>query len=803
MEKIGYLHIYPRQRLLTFVASGSNYSTSVDYYVNTVYRGGAELTSASSIVNVGVDGDYFYSDKTIYIDDTSGFIVAEYILFFSTKTNIATLGTSTPMTYEGLISSDVTSSFELGDRDQDGNALEGKTRVSLKNQHGFFDEIIEQLTWSNAKMKTWVIRDDVTYKLFDGFISGQTFNAQLVSFSGKNFLDKLRTSVPLDLFSTGIEQIDEKYKRRIYGQVDNLNTTSLDPILNGYTVSGLFSGTAGTQIITVSGGSASTEVLQGDQLTVNEQTYYVESVVNGSTVNIAEEISATFANKSGEVLPERPRSSKNRIHQIAGHELYEKSTTVASNSTSFSRLTVVDSTNIFTGDTIYINSVKAIVKRVSIDNFITLESQIGFLFTIGMSVIKPPIQAIRFNSVEFDLDDATLTNSSESYITLNELAEFNGTKQRKLTGSFVFTNGSMNVSGPVKESLRSGDWVRPDTTSIWYQVNARDVENTMIRLTSIFSGSTSTYQVKAKYVEYVGDTDGIQVDCLGKKDELGAWIKTGAQTVRDLVTEHGLSVNESSFTTAGIDNNMLISMMLPETRDATAGTTRDAIGKINKSIFGNLYPNNDLEISYSILTQDKTEQAAITDHDILSNTQSIRDTNILSRVDVRYRFQDKDPYTKEPTSIVSSQSNTDTEYLTGNSRRTEINVYLYSTNDADVIAQRFLFMREFKESLTTVKTKDFLTKAINDLIYYKFDRMSKGYSEYRLGKVMATSKGAFGTILKLDDIGSTLTRVGVITDIDLDYSSATDIQKDFIGFITDADEMINTDGESYKNNLIG
>jgi len=420
-----------------------------------------------------------------------------------------------------------------------------------------------------------------------------------------------------------------------------------------------------------------------------------------------------------------------------------------------------------------------------------------------MNVVKPPVQALRFNSVEFDLDDATLTNTSESYLTLDALAEFNGTKERALSGTFTFTNGSITASGPVKESLRQGDWVRPDTIATWYQVNSRDTENNTILLTSAFSGSTTGYQVKAKYVEYVDDTDGIQVDCLGKKDELGDWIITGAQVVRDLVTEQGLNVSEASFTNASIDNDMLVSMLIPETRDATAGTTRDAIGKINKSIFGNLYPNNDLEISYSILTQDKTEQSSITDHDILSNDQSIRDTNILSRVDVRYRFQDKDPYTKEQTSLVSSESNSDTEYLTGNSKRTELDAYLYNINDADVIAQRFLFMREFKESLTTVNTKGFLTKAINDLIYYKFDRMGKGYSEYRLGKVMSTSKGAFGTILKLDDIGSTLTRVGAITDIDLDYSAATDTQKDFIGFITDTDEMINTDNESYKNNLIG
>ena len=833
-EKVVLAWIQPVQRLLLFTLfSGFVYKKSVDHFVVGVKDSSTSLTEASSTsLNAG---EWFFDaeNKTLYVrasddsDPSTRTISAEYRLFYSNLPYILPydLESGTAVEYDSRIEATSSFSSEI-DEEQTGIALEGQGSIRLINSDGHFDSLYDKLFFENKSCTifSWSSSIPISQKrkLFEGAIESKSFDPSKVRFNIRDNVFQLRQPVPLTLFSASDGNLDDSDigtpKRRIYGQVKQVQTIGLDKVLDGFSLTGTISALAGSTTLTGTGTAFLDETSPGDKIKIplsfETLEFRVDSVTSDTVMTVSETINSAFNNFPATIDPDVPWRKKNRRWHLVGHKLRQPETTVVT-APQLNRITVADSTDMFADDLIKVDGEKVQIRRIS-DNLLVLENNLqAGLPSPGDSVVKQPVSKVWFGPQELILDrDWTLTNTTEAIIELNELAEFNVTPRKSIIGTITFTNSSRSVTGvstAFKTDFRIRDWIQSDdlTHTTFYEI-LDIVDDTTLTLRVDYGGSTNAGSAFKKNVNLIDDKSLILADTIGLENASGEWVKTASDAVKDLVSvDAGLTINQASFTEADSDAPYRVSMVLPENIREDSPEIKSVINKINESVFGSLFHNQVFELAYNVLNAEKPEGLSeLQDDDILKfSAQS--NIDIFNKIKVKYSpFIDR--FNGENTFDVLEYENEFVDNFIGTVRTKEVELLLFGTADAQTIAERIAFFHSLSQSVVRVDTKmNLSTKSLNDKVFINLNRLYERFAQFdkrKIGIISKITRDGSSTSVEFNDLGNIFNRIPAVgPDTMNDFPTSSKDERIKYGFVVDNTlEVPDTSSESELGaNIIG
>lgn len=833
-RKFVLAHIDPKHNLKVFeVHSGNVYKKSVNHYVIGLKEDDTALNEASSLGAISA-GEFFYDHEAgiVYLETVDNdnpnthFITATYRKFYSNiPTNHLThnLNGGKVVEHEARLASGGETTQALDNADQIGIALETKSNISLINSDGGFDEIFDAFQWENANISIHSWNDNLNetdaLKIFSGIITDKKYDTNKISFNVNDYTYNLRRKISFNNYTDADGELSDsdinKPKKIIYGQVDGLKLVGADKVKGGYSLSGSISGSFGSTTIT--GLNFLSEVSPGDKIILDLKTTYefgVESIESNTSLTISEELGVSFSNEAGKVLPERSYRNKNRKWSVSGHKLRAPAPLITQVFNNL-RLELDDTTDLFAGDTVFINGEAKELRRVSSD-FIVLTSAMQTTPNVGDSVNKQPINALYFKGREFVFNrDYSITNTSDHcYIEFTDDAEFNIARPKVLSGSFTFTNGSRTVTksggNDLTVNLSPRDWIRSDdiTHVTYYEILSIDDEDTL-KLRVAYAGSTDTSTgTKIKKPDYIGDDALVSCDCYGKEDASGNWIKNASRAVKDLLSNVSITnINTATFDNADSESQHVLSLVLDKQE-----TARNVITKINKSMFGSLYTSTSFEVCFSVLSSDKPSTLeSISDHDLNSPMEPVTTrNNIVNKTISHYRHFEVDRFSGE-SGFKKYEFESDFVNRTSGIDKTDIiDLYLYDDISSQIITQRYQLFNSLSQSIVRVKAPlAFIENSLNDKFWINFRRMYKRFGQdarQKIGIISKITKSYNGVSLEFSDLGNWFARVAnITTDNSLDFANAGDSEKMVNGYIVDNDNELpdTTSSESSNCNLIG
>lgn len=650
---------------------------------------------------------------------------------------------------------------------------------------------------------------------FTGFTGKNTsVGSNKVYGVGTSFLQEVQQGSSLNFFSGATN-----YSYSVESIQSSTELTLEDYLTASFTDFSIKNNDIKNNVITGVGTNFLKELSPGDEMLITwlgiDYKLGIESVASDTVAVSNKSLDFPVTSVSAINKPSNPYRHLNRVYHVAGHKLREPTTTIT-NVNANNRFIIGSTDDLFAGDQILVGSSFATIRRIS-GNEVVTNSAISPVPSVGTTVKKLPIQNVYLGNRELVYSrDWGYANSTEAKITLDPLAEFNITQEKLLGVNLTFTNGSSTVSttstADFRSILKPRDWIRKNSIvsgeNTWHEI--LDVNEQSILLRSNYSGTTATTSALIKVMDYASDDSILTCNCLGFESS-GLWLKTPSDMVRHLVlNDAGFSaVDEASFTKAKADCDYIVSMVIPETIGSDAPAIRDVITKINESVFGSLYGNSSLLISYAILNSEKPNlDSIIKDDDIISfDTQS--KTEIYNNIKASYR-----PF-------VDLQNGTDTfEVVTYNSgfvdkhiglkNTLEKTLYLYESDNAIIIAQRLALFYSMASTKVTLKGKaNFFLNAVNDKLFLSFDRLFKrfgGNDKRKIGIITGIKKGQTETEVQISDLGNIFNRVpSIAPDTVADYSTSSMDDRARYGYVVDNDtftpDVSNEDGLSC--NLIG
>jgi hypothetical protein len=542
-----------------------------------------------------------------------------------------------------------------------------------------------------------------------------------------------------------------------------------------------------------------------------EYEYRIETVNSDLEITLSDEIEATFTAMS--VVPSVPYRGYNRRWHIAGHKL---------RSVTHEVVAVIDESNIeldsvaelFEGDTIVINlNYRKIVRITGLK--IRINQSLGGV-SAGNTINKIPVPLVHVGEqpLLFGRDYTTLNTADNCIIVVDPLAEFNNAKNRSLSISFNFTNGSdlivaTSTDRDLTGILKPRDWIRSRdiTHQVWYEVLS--VGQLEVRIRVPYAGPNYLGQFGYRSPAYIADSSLVTADCLGMEWQ-GEWVKTPSQAVLQMLESIGVEdINSQSFADALSDCQYIVSLALPASVGSEMPALRDAISLINKSCFGSLYFNGDFQFTYKILNASKPQQLqSVTDSDIIGFAIQTRN-QILGFVRLSYR-----PFVDLSTgSETFKQIFLDSDFVeetSGIRREESVTAYLYNDEDARTIAERWRFFRSLSQTSVKVRAKlNFMLIGLNEPVFVDLERIFRRYGgngRKKIGIVSGVDKDGDSTSITFNDLGNVFNRVPAISpDLQTDYSVATSDEIAKYGFVVD-NETETPDSLSEAdlgNNLIG
>lgn len=834
-EKVVLAWFEPAQRLVVWTLhSGAIYKKVVSEFVIEVIQAGTFLSEQQTLSAVNAPGKWFFDPyaKTLYlwclggVNPESVFVRATYRLFFANAPYILPWNLEEggfEVEYQSLISATSDFSYEI-DYEQIGVALEGQGDIQLINSHGYFDDKFDKYYWENKNVSVFSWSPTIPVsdkrKIYRGLISGKQFAPEAVSFGMKDFISKLQDTLAMGVFDGTEGEVRQgdigNTKRRIYGHVAGLQLTPIDCTLNGYTLTGTLSGSAGATVVTGVGTAFLDEVSPEDQLVYGEYTYRVKSVDSNTQITTTSPIEINFNQVQVLLKPKIPWRKKNREWFIAEHAI-KKVFCQITDIVQKNRFLVTTIENFEAGDEVIINGQKNRIRRLS-GNLIVFEQSLSPLPAVGDQIYKYPIQALNQGTVDYvntrDYDIVNIPGLAK--VVFDDLAEFNVTNSFPYLGSATFTNGSRTVTGTGNflTDFFPRDWIRP-ANGQWYEILSIESE-TQMTLRVAFAEATVSSTGEKKNVTYLADDSVVTVNCLGKTEDgtdEGVWIKTGSQAIRDILSDVGIddAINEASFARAAQEAPYVMSLKLPlDYGSKERPSAKDVIDLINVSIFGALHFNSDFEIEHNVITSKKpTNLLPLLEDDIVSWSVSSRIDHIAKEVVCLFAHQDADRFTQEQSSSYASHVNDVAKFLTDGKQSLTINVYLYNRSEASTINYRYSLYHESASHIITIQTKLNLTqKQITDKLYLRFDRLF-----YRLGSessrlkicgVISVKKNGIGTVLVLEDLSNAWNKIAnYAADASDIFSIADDDQKVRNGYYNNSNGIITGFDFTYRTNLYG
>lgn len=326
-------------RLFT-LHSGSVYKRVSDFFVSGVKEGTTNYTQVGSIGAI-VAGSFFYDipTKTLYTRTVGSVaptsvdsIAIIYRHFFSNAPLRLPHDLNSGAVVEWLPYVQTIGAIgQQLDDESTGIVLESNSSVTLLND-GFFDSLYDTMIWENKNVSfySWFPETAITEarKIFEGLIESKDYAINSVSFKVKDFIFRLRNKLNQNLFSTSDGSIADSVlgtpKRRIYGQVKQLQAIGTDLLKDGFQgagtvsvnttlssltgtasgtylandVTGTVAGNIGTNTITGTGTNFTTMFNINEKIRVTNGTstfeYTVLNIASATSLTVTQNITATF-----------------------------------------------------------------------------------------------------------------------------------------------------------------------------------------------------------------------------------------------------------------------------------------------------------------------------------------------------------------------------------------------------------------------------------------------------------------------------------------------------------------------------
>ena len=387
-----------------------------------------------------------------------------------------------------------------------------------------------------------------------------------------------------------------------------------------------------------------------------------------------------------------------------------------------------------------------------------------------------------------------------------------------LTGSSGFSMSTLTIGytpdykTDLTEIMKPRDYiVCPDGVSR----EILQVFEKSIKLRGTYQGATGVHKLLYKNVEYINDDSTVYVDCYGKTKDgtsTGELIKTGPEIVEDILKDVGLSnyINASSFIDSSVRAPQLMSLALPIGFNDIMPTAKDVINKINKSILGSIFIDNNLNLGYDILDSEipLNTLETIADDDVIKWSISGDSFDVVKSVTGNYRFTDYSPTTDSPSnSQVSYNSDFVTKYI-GNDNSKELDLYLYEKDQAKEMVERDQFINSLSTTVIKISGSLNLSKfSLGQRVLLNFRRLytalGSDQSSLRVGVISSIKSNGEKVEVEVLDLGSIYSRSSRITsDSSEDYSASTGQERLVNSFITDDNGIIDDDEATFSTNLI-
>jgi hypothetical protein len=699
-----------------------------------------------------------------------------------------------------------------------GVAIENSGRVSFHNGDGFFDGIFDLYTWENKDVKVFSYSPNGYRIIFKGVIKDKSYTSTSVAFNLKDFLYQLRDSAVSELYTDADGRISEdiigQNKRLVYGKTKGLHIQSVDQILEGKQEAGTISGAKDGTTVTGIGTQFLADLSPSDTIKADVNgiswEFFVSSVESDTSLTVSEALGLTFSSADYIVKPERPYREYNRIYYIANHKLREPTTTVSSVE-QLNRIVLTSAADMFEDDYLLIGAETARIRLIS-TNTVTLWQNLNSSPAIGTTVTRRPIEALYFHRKKIPVTLYAIDNQNTyCKLTVSEDAEISHTPTLVLGGSVTFTNLSriVTVTSGNFEKIRSRDWVQSGDINhqSWYEV-LQVINESTLHLRTNYTGSTIAGTAKIKNVEYLGDSDIVTIDCYGKEKNL-AWVKTGADVVKDLLEMAEIpDVNSSSFSSANADCPYVIDLKLPLTKTGSMSKYRDIISLVNQSVLANLAVNQDFELVYNTLNSSIPDDIAkITQDDYLSYTVS-SDTEILKTIIARFGFFDADYLSHNSGSSATQITSEFVTNIVQGTATKEYNLHLANRTEAEEITERLLLFSSLTNSIIKIRGKlNFSIFDINEKIVLDLRRIYTRFGAIftkRIGVLSSITKNGEDTTVEFTDLGNSLSRSARIApDTAPDFSIANEEEKLYYGYIVDDEtELPDNDEDNWGNYII-
>lgn len=819
-EKITLAWVHGATRLITWTLySGAIYKRT-ERFTQSVFEDGTELTQVSSTaLNVG---EWFYDVEAgvLYIrtsDDSAPStkeIRGDFRLFFSNKAidlpHDLLSGEVVP--YEPRIMSAPQASQEIDNTDLTGVSMENSGRLSLHNADGFFDNIFDVLIWENKEIEVYSYSPSEIKRLFKGIIKDKDYTRTSAVFQVKDDIYKLRNNTLSGLYSDSDGNLNAsvigKNKRVVYGRTSGLLLQSLDHVIGGYSGSGTISCPSGSDTLTGSGTQFLSELSPSDQITIVigniSLTLSASSVNSDTSITLSDENEITFADAAYTIAPERPYYNNNRTFLVSDHKLREPTTTIAS-VLQLNRITLVSVLDMFADDYLTVGAEVVQIKSISGDQ-VNLWQNLNSSPSVGATVTRLPVSALYYDKKIVPKSLWSINNTSSfCKITIADDMEADIATVQVIKGTITFTNGSrdVSISSGHFNDVRPRDYFKSNdiTHNVYYEV-LQVVDETNLKLRVVYAGANYTGLGKWKQPMYVDDTGSVAIDCYGKESG-GAWVKTGPDAVKDILTEVGISnVNLASFSSANDFAPAIIDIKLPLSPKGSMNQARDIITKINKSIMANLTIDENFDFEYTpLLANVPLDVETIKDDDILSYTTT-SNTNTLKLITGRYRHFDYNYLSESSGSIAIQETSAFAVNYSDADGTKDVELYLYNLNDAKEVVERMLLYSSLTQTIMQLRGKLNLSRfKINNKMIVDLDRMFARHGSSntkRIFTVSGISKNGSDTTLKLTDLGNSINRSARIAPDDAStFVNATDVEKLTNGYIVDSDTDLPDDNESH------
>lgn len=821
-EKLTMVHVHGRQRLYVFSGPSSNvYSKVVPYFVSDLKQNDTYLTRVTSLVNVNSPGKFYYDIKSsvLYVrpltdsDPKTVEMIVTYRFFYSEVGINCTWDLqdiSDEVFYDGRIKASPGYKHKIG-IDQALTSLIGSGTLSLQCSDGELDSIFDKIIFENQTINVYSWNRDLKPSeakiIYRGRVTNKTFNTDTLSFTVKDPIFELLQTPSNDVYSNSdnvSNSVKGQYKRLVYGRVDGLRCQSIDQIGDGFPLTGTVSASPDQAKLFGTGTQFLTEVFQGDKITVDSLEFTVDAIISNTEIDISDEPDYGFAARPATNSPVRGLPSKNRTYLATQHVCTEQSKTIVE-VPQLNRVVLNNTDGLFPGDFIeFVSTSERIeIKNTAPGNVVVLRQNMITRPTIGSLATRRPIQKVYIDGSIVPANEFTIDNSTSCGLSFSADVEFEIAPEKSTGYDLNFTNGSRLITYTgggdivISEQLSAGDWIKPNIPAYTTYYKISYIDNNDIYLVSNFLDTTVTDTADYKSPNYLSDDSVISVDILGKTVEgtaSGAWISTIAQAERDLIEQIGLTeVNEASFTQGAIDGNQLVSIAIPESFSSKSlPTVKEIVDKLNKSISSSLTLDNDLKLKFQVLNSyTEDDILVINDFDVIDWSISATNGKIFNKIVAKYRFKDVGNDTLDSANNVYTFESEFVNRYIESGKLTEVSLYLYNTNEAQINAHRNLYQNRLSVSTLTVKTDLRLEGLeIGDIVIVDFERMYKrlGSTDVRKKVVLVTGKTVSGQSIsfEMSDLGNTFNTSSYITsNAAPEYLLSSDDERLIYGYITD------------------